>query len=133
MARGNPTHKNDAKRSLDPSGAAELLSLPGAVSLAPEHTGARDFQDTADLIAGLDLVISVDTAVAHLAGSLGVPTWILLPSTGVDWRWLRGRKDSPWYPSARLFRQPPTGDWPSVLREVQAELATVGSGSPGRM
>lgn len=108
---GNPHHHNDANRSLPPDAEAELLRLPGAFSLRPEATGAVDFQDTADIIAGLDLVITVDTSVAHLAGALGKPVWIMLPDHNTDWRWMRGREDSPWYPSARLYRQPAPGNW----------------------
>ena len=67
-------------------------------------------------------MIAVDTAVAHLAGSLGKPVWILLPAIG-DWRWLLARADSPWYPSARLFRQPQIGDWQSAIADVTRELA----------
>jgi tetratricopeptide (TPR) repeat protein len=76
-----------------------------------------DFGDTAAAIAQLDLIISVDTAVAHLAGALGKPVWTLLPFCA-DWRWLRDRPDSPWYPTMRLFRQPQPGDWQSVFAEV---------------
>jgi tetratricopeptide (TPR) repeat protein len=81
-----------------------------------------DFAETAALIANLDLVIGVDTAVAHLAGSLGAPVWLLLPEVP-DWRWLLERADSPWYPSMRLFRQPSRGDWPAVIARVRDELA----------
>ena len=84
----------------------------------------EDFADTAALIEALDLVISVDTSVVHLAGALGKPVWILNRFDG-DWRWLVGRKDSPWYPSARLFRQTRPGDWDEVLRRVTMELATL--------
>ena len=81
-----------------------------------------DFADTAAIIANLDLVISVDTAVAHLAGALGKPCWVLLPDYRTDWRWLVGRDDSPWYPGVvRLFRQPPGGGWgPVVISVVEA-------------
>jgi FkbM family methyltransferase len=120
VTRGSPTHLNDANRSLPAELGRRLLDLPHAICLAPEDTGARDFADTAALIAGLDLVIAVDTSVAHLAGALGKPVWVLLPHVGVDWRWMRGRADSPWYPSARLFRQPRIGDWPAVVDEVIA-------------
>ena len=82
----------------------------------------RDFSDTAALIAQLDLVISLDTSVAHLAGALACPVWILLPFAP-DWRWLIERDDSPWYPTLRLFRQPAPGDWSSVVHSVRAALA----------
>ena len=98
---------------------AEALPWLGMV----DAMGAvRDFADTAALTAGLDLVITIDTSWAHIAASLGKPTWILL-AHDADWRWLKGRTDSPWYPSARLFRQPAPGDWASVLREVEAARA----------
>ncbi len=80
-----------------------------------------DFADTAGLVAAMDLVISVDTSVAHLAGAMGKPTWIMLAHVP-DWRWLLGRDDCPWYPTARLFRQPSTGDWDSVARRVAREM-----------
>jgi ADP-heptose:LPS heptosyltransferase len=80
-----------------------------------------DFADTAALISELDLVITVDTAVAHVAGALGKPVWILLPFVA-DWRWLQDREDSPWYPSARLFRQPAPTNWGSVIKRLREEL-----------
>ena len=81
-----------------------------------------DFEDTAALIQALDLVITVDTSVAHLAGALGKPVWILSRFDGC-WRWLEDRDDSPWYPSARLFHQKQEGDWDEVVARVAAELA----------
>jgi ADP-heptose:LPS heptosyltransferase len=81
----------------------------------------RDFGDTAALIQAMDLVISIDTAVAHLAGALAKPVWIML-SFNPDWRWLPRREDSPWYPTARLFRQPKPGDWDNVVAAVIASL-----------
>ena len=81
----------------------------------------HDFADTAALVANLDLVISVDSAVAHLAGALGRPVW-LLDRFGHCWRWLAGRRDSPWYPLMRIYRQPAPGDWDSVLAEVAGDL-----------
>src|SRR5262249_42389710 len=92
------------------------------------------FADTAAAIQNLDLVISVDTAVAHLAGALARPVWALIPFAS-DWRWLREREDSPWYPTMRLFRQPARGQWPAVLESLAHELrnwaqsATSGAGA----
>lgn len=106
-----------AQKSL-PKEAADYFLRQGFVSLQPEATGARDFADTAAIIAKLDLVISIDTAVAHLAGAMGKPTWVLLPH-GADWRWMNERADSPWYPSARLLRQATPGDWISVLGPIR--------------
>lgn len=83
----------------------------------------RNFADSAALIHHMDVVISVDTAVAHLAGALGRPTWIPLNWYGTDWRWLLKRDDSPWYPSARLFRQPALGDWNSVVEKIHQYLS----------
>ncbi len=87
------------------------------------HFGAelQDFAETAALVSQMDLVITVDTSVAHLAGALGKPVWVLLPFAP-DWRWLVDRRDSPWYPTARLFRQKQRGDWESVLVELKRSL-----------
>ena len=81
----------------------------------------NDFSDTAALVENLDLIISVDTSVAHLAGALGKPVWTLIPFVP-DWRWMLNREDSPWYPTMRLFRQPSHGDWESVIAKVKDEL-----------
>jgi len=81
----------------------------------------NDFSDTAGLVSEMNLVISVDTSVAHLAGALGKPVWILLPFAP-DYRWMTEREDSPWYPTARLFRQSQIGDWTSIIAKVAAEL-----------
>jgi tetratricopeptide (TPR) repeat protein len=139
---GNPKHGNDYNRSIGlqrmlpllsgararffslqrdlREGDAELLQeSPGLVHLGDE---LATFGDTAAIVSQLDLVISVDTSVVHLAGALGKPVWILLPLVP-DWRWLLGREDSPWYPTARLFRQLRSGDWSNVVKEVAGELA----------
>ena len=84
----------------------------------------RDFSDTAAIIENLDLIISVDTSVAHLAGAMNKPVWILLPFIP-DWRWFLKRDDCPWYPSMRLFRQKKFGNWKDVFEEVKEELKTV--------
>ncbi len=91
--------------------------------VTPHAPGLHDFADTAALLSQLDLVISIDTAVAHLAGALGLPVWVMLPFSP-DWRWLRARADSPWYPTARLFRQARAGDWDEQLGRVAAALET---------
>jgi hypothetical protein len=94
---------------------------PPGMELIDHTLELRDFADTAALISHLDLVISVDTAVVHLAGAMGKPVWILLPFAP-DWRWMMNRDDSPWYPTARLFRQKTLGDWASVVAQVADEL-----------
>jgi tetratricopeptide (TPR) repeat protein len=131
MTAGNPAHANDTHRSL-PAAMAERLraGLPGAVvDLRPEATGARDFADSAQVIAGLDLVVAVDTSVAHLAGALGKPVFVLLSAVNTDWRWLRERSDSPWYPSARLYRQAAADDWAPVIDRVLADAHAMAHGS----
>jgi tetratricopeptide (TPR) repeat protein len=138
---GNASHVNDRNRSIAFSQLAPLFSVPArfvsiqrdvrsedAAPLAGEsrvrHVGAEleDFADTAAAIALADLVISVDTAVAHLAGAMGRPVWVLLPFAP-DWRWTLDGDSSPWYPTARLFRQTSLGDWNAVIERVGAELA----------
>jgi ADP-heptose:LPS heptosyltransferase len=81
----------------------------------------KTFADTAAVISNLDLVISVDTSIAHLAGALAKPVWVLLPFVP-DWRWLLDRDDNPWYPTAQLFRQRAPGDWSAVIDRVSVEL-----------
>jgi hypothetical protein len=138
---GERGYENDINRSMAFAALAPLLEVPGVqfVSLQRDVREAdaallagrsdvltigrqcADFADTAAAIAALDLVISVDTAVAHLAGAIGKPLFVLLPFAA-DFRWLRERSDSPWYPTARLFRQPSFGDWASVVRAVRAAM-----------
>ncbi len=100
------------------------IALLDGVKIADLSPWLTDFAETAAAVCRLDLVISVDTSVAHLAGALGRPTWLLLRYPP-EWRWLLAREDSPWYPTARLFRQRKEGDWPEVAREVAAALAQI--------
>jgi tetratricopeptide (TPR) repeat protein len=119
--RGNPNHRNDVNRSLSPQAAAWLRTgLPGrVVGLDPSESNAADFAETAAIIQQLDLVIAVDTSVAHLAGAMGKPALVLLPAFDTDWRWLRNREDSPWYPSLKLYRRGPLDDdWVPTLERV---------------
>jgi tetratricopeptide (TPR) repeat protein len=136
---GSAANKNDVFRSmplenLTPlQGAADLFLLQKDLSESDRHTltkcpGIRfmggeiqDFQDTAAIVCNLDLVVSVDTSLAHVAGALAKPVWILLPHA-TEWRWLSGRSDTPWYPSAKLFRQAAPGDWRSVMEKVVRAL-----------
>lgn len=148
--KGSPQFENDADRSLQ--SLQQLLPLAGVagvqyVSLqrgAGEEEarhpppgfhlldlGARmdDFADAAAIIAGLDLVICVDTAIAHLAGALGKPCWVMLPYYKPDWRWLEERSDTPWYPGMRLFRQAAMGAWEEVVAQIAGELARLVQGN----
>jgi tetratricopeptide (TPR) repeat protein len=137
---GDPLHQNDRNRSVPLTTLAPLADVAGIefaslqmgsaaaqIQTVPQlrlidHTDElTDFADTAALVANLDLVIAVDTAVAHLSAAMGRPTWLLLPLVP-DWRWLLDRNDSPWYPTARLFRQPIAGDWASVVNDVAEQL-----------
>ncbi|RAU22617.1 hypothetical protein CU669_08020 [Paramagnetospirillum kuznetsovii] len=131
---GSPTHKDDHNRSLPPDALRGLLTIPDVafycfqLGQAPDLPGLRnlpgpigDFADTAGALLEMDLLISVDTAVLHLAGALGRPAWALLPYAP-DWRWQQSRDDSPWYPSLRLFRQSRRQDWDSVLDRVAMAL-----------
>ncbi len=145
---GNAMHENDAERSLPGLGelAPVLSAMAGRglrfVNLQPQPNDGRaslppaaraalqdappmpDFADVARTLQGLDLLISVDTAYAHLAGALGLPVWVMLPHWKTDWRWLDARSDSPWYPGVmRLFRQRSRGDWAGVMAEMAQALA----------
>jgi hypothetical protein len=126
----------DRQRSIDPELLAPLIAIPGIQFISLQKTGApapetfglidlmkdsKNFADTAALIANLDLVISVDTAVAHAAGAIGKPVWMLNRFNNC-WRWMQTREDSPWYPNMRQFRQPTVGDWESVIARVRGEL-----------
>jgi tetratricopeptide (TPR) repeat protein len=139
---GERSHDNDLNRSMRLATLAPLFDLPDLTFVSLQHEvreedaallaargevlsiGAdfKDFSDTAAAIGALDAVISVDTAVAHLAGALGKPLFLLLPFAA-DFRWLRERCDSPWYPTARLFRQPQFGDWPGAVNMLRDTLA----------
>lgn len=142
---GNPTHVRDQDRSMPLETFAPLLMLDGVqwfslqkgvaaeqLAVAPSAfaaiqnvaAGLEDYADTARALQGLDLIITVDTSVAHLAGAMGKPVWVLLPAVP-DWRWLLKRRDSPWYPSARLFRQGEPGDWAGVIERAHQELAAL--------
>ena len=100
------------------------LQLEGETLPGTRRAGERDALALGARLRSLDLVITVDTMMAHFAGALGVPTWLLLPYES-DWRWMCDRTDSPWYPSLRLFRQPEPDDWTSVIAEVRNELREI--------
>lgn len=143
--KGNAQHRNDANRSLRSlAELAPLWRIPGVCfvslqkgagedeALAPPvgqpllHLGSdvTDMADSAAIVAQLDLVICVDTSIAHLAASVGTPCWVMLPAEEIDWRWMHERTDSPWYPDTiRLFRQPLGGTWPTVVEQVRQACA----------
>ncbi len=146
---GSPTHGHDQDRS---AGLETLLPLTGVTGtafyslqagpraadlgkfahpalIAGPRRPLEDFAETAALVAGLDLVITVDTAVAHLAGALGKAAWVLIPCPP-DWRWQTGRDDSPWYPTMRLFRQSESGEWGPVVDRLVGELQTLAASRP---
>lgn len=139
---GNPKHRNNHNRSIEWGRLRRLTEVPGVafyslqigaaredlahdprgvIDLAP---GIQDYYDTAAAVTLMDLIISVDTSVAHLAGAMARPVWTLLPITS-DWRWLLGREDSPWYPTMRLFRQTSRQDWEEVVSRICLELRHV--------
>ncbi len=143
---GNPAHSNDARRSMPLAALAPVIGTAGAsfvsLQVGPDSAAIAaqfaipdrsadltDLAETAALVAALDMVISVDSCVAHLAGALGVPVWLMLPFAP-DWRWMIGRSDTPWYASARLFRQRRPGDWPGLADDVAAALAAFVAGEP---
>ncbi|MEA2778876.1 MAG: hypothetical protein QOK29_420 [Rhodospirillaceae bacterium] len=149
---GNPDHPNDHNRSLPIEQLSPLFDLPD-ISFCSLQTGPRagdlgrltnfgsgldlsgelvDFAETAAVVANLDLVVAVDTAVAHLAGAMGKPVWLMLPRAP-DWRWMLEREDSPWYPTARLFRQPQAGDWDSVIARIAEDLRAVAGGDKEKL
>jgi len=103
-------------------GPESQAERPPGLELIDFTADLHDFADTAAVIEMLDLVISVDTSVAHLAGALARPVWVLIPSES-DFRWLKGRSDSPWYPTMRLFRQSRAGDWSDVIGRIAEALA----------
>jgi hypothetical protein len=137
---GNPEFQDDAVRSIPLEELAPIFKMPGASFFSFQLTiplrdeacfrasgilnameSVKDFSDTATIMGELDLVISVDTAVAHLAGALGRPVWMFIHRSP-DWRWMLERPDTPWYPTLRLFRQPSDGKWPSVIVQAAAAL-----------
>jgi tetratricopeptide (TPR) repeat protein len=144
---GCAQNQSDSERSIPLESFAPLMMVKGVHFVSLQEGAAAgelrrlgwelsdwmaecpDFQDTAALVDGLDLIITVDTAVAHLAGALGKPVWLLNRFVS-EWRWMLGRSDSPWYPSMKIFRQPLPGDWGSVICQVADELAELfGKGS----
>jgi len=145
---GNPEHVNDMRRSHSLATLAPVLDVPGisfvSLQVGPraadlktrEHRGRKvldltdkltDFAESAALVSGLDLIITVDTSVCHLAGALGKPVWVLLPWV-TDWRWMLGREDNPWYPTMRLYRQKRDEAWPPIIAGIARDLAAVAAG-----
>jgi len=135
---GNPSHDNDRKRSMNFESFGPLLELPqidfvslqlaqgsGEISTPGKFKESLgdpvDFYETACLVTTLDIVITIDSSIAHLAGALGQAVWVLLPY-GPDWRWMLGRDDSPWYPSTTLFRQAKPGDWSAPIRKISQKI-----------
>jgi hypothetical protein len=139
--QGDPAHRADSLRSIPLAQFAPLAEVPGvrlySLQMGPgreqlrDWSGAHeitdlgdrvgDFHNTAALMRNLDLIITCDSAPAHLAGAVGVPVWVALAYIP-DWRWMLDRSDSPWYPTMRLFRQPQPGDWQTVFGAMQRQL-----------
>jgi hypothetical protein len=144
VCSGDPRNPKDATRSVPFSSLAPLFSVPDCrfILLQPEVRGSdseavdaasgllqprgllRDFADTAAIISQLDLVIAADTGVAHLAATLGRPVWLLLPHRP-DWRWMLYRRDTPWYPTMTLYRQPSRDAWDAVVDSVRRDLCAL--------
>jgi hypothetical protein len=137
---GNPKHIRDAERSIPPDllkpfetlpvawhsfqvGQGSELPFPGLIPMGPVVRSS--FADTAYALSSMDLIITVDTSIVHLAGALGIPT-LLLVTAVPDWRWLMDRDDSPWYPTLRIYRQPEVGNWASVVENVVSDLSSCG-------
>jgi hypothetical protein len=148
--QGNPAHRQDGRRSFPLAELAPLAQVPGVQLYSLQFGAGReqlalqpnwpivdlanrlgDFAETAAIVSNLDLVVCCDSALAHLAGSLGVPVWVAL-SFAADWRWLLGRTDTPWYPSMRLFRQRVGGDWGELFRRLADELRGLPNEQPCR-
>jgi hypothetical protein len=143
---GNPGYKADRQRSMalgtllpilrapcitwislqKGEAASQLAGLPGDVFVWDGSSQDRDLAETAALMATLDLVVTTDTCIAHLAGAMAKPVWILLPHLA-DWRWMQQIETTPWYPTARLFRQRTPGDWAGVIQRAIKELGAFGS------
>ena len=135
---GRPTHPQDSTRSIAAETLLPLAKVPGVALVGLQRPPPRpapagllsadwgpemqDFSDLAAMLAALDVVVTVDTAIAHLAGTLGRPV-LLMVAYFPDWRWLLGREDSPWYPTVRVHRQPRPGDWGPVVEEIARKLA----------
>lgn len=147
--QGNPSGAGDRGRSVSLDTLAPLLDMPGStyVSLQRDHgleqlsefpgiidaaSTSKSFADTARIMESLDLIITTDTAVAHVAGALGRPTWVLLKHAAT-WRWLKERSDSPWYPTMRLYRQSQPGEWADVVDRVTRDLTALLSNPQSRI
>jgi hypothetical protein len=142
---GSPAHREDFRRSIDFARLQPIFEVPGIAWYRLQKERARepaepsplldftahftDLAETAALLAELDLIVCVDTAVAHLAGALGRPTWLLLPHVP-DWRWGLTGETTPWYPTMRIFRQPEAGDWEGAIAQVAEALRVTAHAAP---
>jgi ADP-heptose:LPS heptosyltransferase len=148
---GNPRYKADGRRSMrletllpllrtggvawvalqKGDAAAQLAALPPEVSVLDGSSADQDLAETAALVASLDLVITTDTCIPHLAAAMGKPVWMLVPLLA-DWRWMQETETTPWYPTMRIFRQSASGDWAGVLARVIGELNKVRAAARSR-